>query len=299
MSESNFKVSVITSCFKGETYLSSFINQLKFQSFFPVLMWILVHNEPSPREIEIVKEFSEEFPGKIKHIIRNSVEPLGASWNRGWKTAETEYICFWNLDDCRPYDSLQRQVEALGQNPECVMAYGDFMVVPQYAAIIGKRIKTIPYNSFLFQRRFPGGAFMVWRRKVSDRIGYFDEQLQTACDYDLVTRAAVSGMKMCKTSGLVGYFTNESKGLSTQKGVDKEMIERTVVQLRYGMFDKIISKNIFDSGKYRISEILVGNNWLFIGNFVKDYALFINHRMLLQKFAGLRRLFMKLFQGVK
>jgi GT2 family glycosyltransferase len=294
MPQNNFKVSVITSSFKGEVYLRSFINQLKSQTFFPVLEWILVHNEPSLCEIEIVEEFSEEFPGKIKHIIRNSVEPLSASWNQGWKAAETEYVCFWNLDDCRPYDSLQRQVEKLEQNPDCVMAYGDFLEVPKYGSLVGKRRKTISYNAFLFQRRFPGGAFMVWRRNALDLIGYFDEQLEIACDYDLVTRAAASGLRMCKAPGIVGHFTNESKGLSTVKGPNKEVFERTVVQLRYGMYDKALPKNIPDSNKYRISEILMGGSWFSVKMFVKNYASFIQHRMFLQNLAGIRRFVMKL-----
>lgn len=297
MLEGNFKVSVITSCYKGEIYLSSFINQLKLQSFFPVLEWIFIHNEPSQREIEIVKGFDLELPGKINHIIRDSVEPLSASWNRGWKSAKTEYICFWNLDDCRPYDSLQRQVERLEQNPECAMTYGDFIEVVQYGSLVGKRMRTIPYNIFLFQRRFPGGAFMVWRRNISDQIGYFDEQLQIACDYDLVTRAAVSGLKMCKTAGLVGYFTNESKGLSTVKGVKKEVVERTIVQLRYGMFDKIFPENVLDAKKYRISEILIDGNWFLIESFVRGYASYIKRRMFLYKLASVRAFFMRLFRS--
>lgn len=297
MSINFFKVSVITSCFKGDAYLSSFINQLKMQSFFPVLEWILVHNEPSPSEVEIVEEFSKEFPGKIKHIIVDSVEPLSASWNRGWRISKADYICFWNLDDCRPCDSLQRQVVELEQNPDCVMTYGDFVEVPQYGTIIGKRVKAIPYNTYRFQRKFPGGAFMVWRRNVSDRIGYFDEQLKIACDYDLVTRAAASRLRMCRTSGLIGYFTNESKGLSTKAGVNKELVERTVVQLRYGMFDKIISKKLLGIERYRISEVLAGNNWVPVGNYVKDYTLFIKRRMVLQRLAGIRKLIMKFLGG--
>jgi GT2 family glycosyltransferase len=300
MPENNFKVSVITSCFKGEKYLEPFISQLKKQSFFSVLEWIFVHNEPSLRELEIIREFGEEFPGKLKHIIKNPVEPISASWNRGWNTAEAEYVCIWNLDDCRPYDSLQRQVETLEHNPDCVMSYGDYMVVTQYGSTVGEKIKTHPYNAFLFQRKFPGGACMVWRRNVLDRLGYFDEQLQIACDYDLVTRAAASGLKMCKTSGLVGYFTNESKGLSTIKGANKEVVERTVVQMRYGMFDKVVQENLLlGAEKYRISEILVENDWFPIENFVKGYSTFIKQRMFLKKLAGIRRFFTKLLGGGK
>jgi GT2 family glycosyltransferase len=294
MSEKLFRVSIISSCFRGDAYLSSFIDQLISQTLFPMLEWVLIHNEPSPHEMEIVKEFQERFPEKIKHFVIHPVEPLSASWNRGWKSASAEYVSFWNLDDCRPQDSLQRQVETLEQNPDCVMTYGDYMEVRQYGNLSGRWKKTPPAHTIVLQRVFPGGAFMVWRRNAVERLGYFDEQLHIACDYDLVTRAAASGMKICKTSGLVGYFTNEGVGLSTIKGTNKETVERTVVQLRYAIFDKVIPENTLDAKNYRISEILIEGRWFSLAQFVRNYLSYVRRRIFLQNFGGLRKFFIRI-----
>ena len=294
MSEKVFRLSIISSCFRGDAYLSSFIDQLMSQTLFPRLEWVLIHNEPSPHEMEIVKEFQERFPEKIKHFVIHPVEPLSASWNRGWKCASAEYVSFWNLDDCRPQDSLQRQVETLERNPDCAMTYGDYLEVPQYGSSSGIWRKTPPAYITLLRRVFPGGAFMVWRKNAAERIGYFDEQLNIVCDYDLVTRAAVSGMKICKTSGLVGYFTNEGLGLSTINGTNKVTVERTVVQLRYALFDKVIPDNILDAKNYRISEILIEGHWFSLIVFVRNYLSYVRRRMFLQKLGGLRRFFMRI-----
>jgi glycosyltransferase involved in cell wall biosynthesis len=298
MSEKAFRLSIISSCFRGDAYLSSFIDQLMSQTLFPGLEWVLIHNEPSPREMEIVKGFQERFPEKIKHFVIHPVEPLSASWNRGWKCASAEYVSFWNLDDCRPKDSLQRQIETLERNPDCVMTYGDYLEVKQYGSSSGIWRKTPPAYTILLRRVFPGGAFMVWRKNAAERLGYFDEQLNIACDYDLVTRAAVSGMKLCKTSGFVGYFTNEGVGLSTIKGTNKETVERTVVQLRYAIFDKVIPENTLDAKNYRISEILIEGHWFSLAVFVKNYLSYVRRRMFLQNLSGLRKFFMSIL-GIK
>jgi glycosyltransferase involved in cell wall biosynthesis len=296
MSEKAFRVSVISSCFRGDAYLSSFIDQLVSQTLFPRLEWVLIHNEPSSYEMEIVKGFQQQFPEKIKHFVIHPVEPLSASWNRGWKYASGEYVSFWNLDDCRPQDSLQRQVETLERNLECAMTYGDYLEVPQYGSSSGIWKKTPPAYTILLQRIFPGGAFMVWRKNTAERLGYFDEQLTIACDYDLVTRAAVSEMKTCKTSGLVGYFTNEGVGLSTMKGTNKETVEKTVVQLRYAMFDKVLPENILDAENYRISEVLIDGHWFSLAVFVRNYVSYIRRRTFLQNFRGLRKFFMRILR---
>lgn len=135
---------------------------------------------------------------------------------------------------------------------------------------------------------------MVWRKNAAERLGYFDEQLHIACDYDLVTRAAASGMKICKTSGLVGYFTNEGVGLSTIKGTKKETVEKTVVQLRYAIFDKVIPKSTSDAKDYRISEILIEGQWFSLALFVRNYLSYVRRRMFLQNLGGLRKFFMRI-----
>ncbi|MDD2921515.1 MAG: glycosyltransferase [Anaerolineales bacterium] len=299
MPSEKIRVSVITSCFNGEAYLSSFIDQLTSQTIFPALEWILIHNEPTPREMDIIKEFQARFPEKIKHIVTRPVEPLSASWNRGWKAACADHASFWNLDDCRPDDALQRQVETLEQNPDCMMTYGDFIEVSQYGSTIGLH-RSVPSNyANRFRRTFPGGAFMVWRRNGAEKIGYFDEQLHIACDYDLVTRAAVEGLKMKKTEGVIGYFTNQGTGLSTLKGANKEAVERTVVQLRYGMFDKAASEHISDAEKYRIAEIFVGGHWLPLTAYIEQYTRYIKQRMILKKFNGMRKSLLNIFGGAR
>jgi len=61
----NVKISTITSCFKGEKYLESFLKNVSEQTILDKIEIVLVHNEPTEKEIELVKNFQEKYPGVI------------------------------------------------------------------------------------------------------------------------------------------------------------------------------------------------------------------------------------------
>ena len=60
------KVSVITSYFKGEKYLPTFIENLKSQTIFDSLELCFNHNEPTQNELEMVKTIPDK---NINHQI--------------------------------------------------------------------------------------------------------------------------------------------------------------------------------------------------------------------------------------
>ena len=51
------------------------------------------------------------------------------------------------------------------------------------------------------------GPFRAWKKVIHEKIGYFDEQLRSGADFDLMVRVAIV-YKMKKTQGLLGYYLN-------------------------------------------------------------------------------------------
>lgn len=250
------RVSIITSCYRGERYLASFFDQVVAQSLFPRVEVILVHNEPTPEEIAIVHHFHDQHPTNIQHLIVQPVESLGASWNRGWKASTAAYLCIWNVDDRRTPDSLERQIEYLEKHLEVVMTYGDYVTVSEYGLESGwYRVTPAEFDRKLFTREFPqGGAFLVWRKSLSERIGYFDEQFKGGADFDLSVRIALHDLITARTEGCMGYFTDAEQGISTREGASIAAIERTVIQLRYGIFDLVRWEHLAAAREYWIDR---------------------------------------------
>ena len=261
-------VSTITSCFRGERYLPQFLANVAEQTIFERTEVVLVHNEPNERETEIVRDFQARYPDHLQQIVVNPAEPVAASWNRSWCAAHGHYVCIWGVDDVRTPDSLQRQRDALDNNPEVALVYGDFVIVSDFGSTDGRYVHSLDFECEEFTRSCHLGPFPMWRKEISQRVGLFDEQFRSGPDFELAVRLALN-FQMRKVPGLLGYFTDAGTGLST--GSPLQPIERTVVELRYGIYDKLDYAYISDAQKYNIGQIRFGDTWHPVDRFVPHY----------------------------
>ena len=78
------------------------------------------------------------------------------------------------------------------------------------------------------------GPFFMWRKSINQ---YFDEQLRSGADMCFAIRLAINS-KIGMTSDILGYYLDEGKGASTN-GDGRQPLERTVLENRYGILDKI------------------------------------------------------------
>tara|TARA_Y100000034_G_scaffold133194_2_gene198033 strand:+ start:141 stop:983 length:843 start_codon:yes stop_codon:yes gene_type:complete len=270
------KISTVTSCYKGEKYLPLFLQKLPQQTIFEQLEVVLVHNEPLPQEVQLVKEFQSKYPGRLKHIIVDKVEPLYKSWNRCLEESTGQYVTIWNIDDLRTPWSLEAQVKVLDENKEIGVSHGNFIVVSQFGLTEGLfvdhfEVGTSPNKELT--RSMVLGPFFMWRKSLCKTVGYFDEQLTTGADFDLAIRLAIQ-TKIGMTSKILGYYLDEGKGASTRPN-NKQLLERTVIELRYGILDKVEKRMISEAkNNYDISRIYWGDNSSHIIEIIPNYKNF-------------------------
>jgi glycosyltransferase involved in cell wall biosynthesis len=233
------KVSTITPCYKMKNYLKLFLEELPRQHCFEYLEVVLDHNEPSEEEILLVKEFQEKYPNRIRHIIASPVDPIGVSMNRCIQEASGEYLAIWNVDDLRTPDSIFKQIEFLFNKRDYDVVHGNFVIVNKPGLKTGKLVDhsfTIE-NPKELERGMHLGPFFMFKKEVINKIGYFDEQLKSGADFDFAIRLA-KNYKIGMVPGILGYYLDEQKGLST-RGDGVQPIERTMIELRYNILDKI------------------------------------------------------------
>lgn len=293
------KVSIITSCFKGEKYLEGFFKNIIEQTIFVQCELVFVLNAPDASEIQIIEPFLTQYSDHIIFLPVESVEPLGVSWNRAWQAARGEYLAIWNVDDRRTPDSLARQVKTLDENADCALTYGDYIICPEAGNTHGIYVKTPQFKKSSFLRRFLcGGAFLMWRKTVAKDIGIFDEQFKSALDFDFVIRMVLAGKQLKRTEGLLGYFTDENKGLSTRDGAKLTFIEETVIQWRYAIYDRIKLEYLDLVKMYHIDEIKMNGSSTGIQNLVPGYQKYCQSRRFLWPVGlirnGIRLVFVKL-----
>jgi glycosyltransferase involved in cell wall biosynthesis len=290
-------ISIITSLYRSADYLPGFLESVREQSFFAECELLVVLNEPTAREKKLADEFSTRHPEQVKQFVVKPVETLGASWNRAWAAASGKYLVIWNVDDRRAPDSLERQYAALQTKPKWQLCYGDYLIVPNYGDEEGVWRHTPRYSARFFRRAQPqGGAFWMMRAELHERVGYFDEQLRVGPDFDYSVRLASRKLKMGRIPGILGYFTDEQQGLSTREGAHPSAIDRTLIQLRYGIFDKVRPEYVAETFRYRLSEVLSFGEWHSLDDYIPNYSLSVFLRRPLWLLGVLRNWLRTLFR---
>lgn len=290
------KVSTITPCFRMKKYLKGFLDELPNQTYFQNLEVVLDHNEPDSEELEWVKDFQKIYPGKIKHLITNPVISIGDSMNKCIKESTGDFLTIWNVDDLRTNNSIELQVDAMiKKNADIV--YGDYLVVRKFGSKEGKIVshKDIPDSELTRSMVF--GPFLMFKKSLCDKAGYFDSQLKSGADFDLSIRLAIHG-KAVTADGLLGYYLNEGLGASTSPN-SKQPLDRTVIELRYGIYDKIDYDYIQKTKDFDILNIVQFGKKVEIDKFVPDYANFLHNRKKIWFYRGLLRYVIKKILFVK
>ena len=223
------RVSTITPCYNMGRYIEGFLDNLSKQTHEDLEI-VLDHNDPTDAEVKLVEQYNEKYDN-IFHIKVEGVDPIGISMNRCIENASGDYLCIWNVDDLRTPDSIEVMAKALDDNPDVNFVYGNYYIVPSFGSTNGQYVDETGKEEYLKVGMILGPFFM-FRKSALKKSGVFDEQLMSGADYDLALRLAFNGKGLHIPLNL-GYYLNDGQGLST--GNKKQPIERTVIELRYGV----------------------------------------------------------------
>jgi len=255
-------------------YLKLFLDELPKQTYFQNLEIVLDHNEPDEEEIMWVREFQKKYPNKIKHIIIKNVDPIGISMNRCIKESTGEFLTIWNVDDLRTSNSIELQAQILTENINFDIVYGDYEVVDSFGKKNGKIVVHEKFPPEELTRSMIIGPFFMFRKEICNKAGYFDEQLKSGADFDFAIRLALHGVAKSINKNL-GYYLNEGLGASTRPN-SKQPLERTVIELRYGIYDKIDYSFLPDALNYEIYNTIQFGKKIPVNDLAPNYQEYIS-----------------------
>lgn len=227
-------ISTITPCFNMGKYLPLFLEELPRQTIFDQIEIVLDHNDPTDEELDLVKQFQQNYPGRLKHIITTPVEPIGVSMNTCIKESSGDFLTIWNVDDLRTPYSIEEQLKH-HKRTGCDFIHGNFVIVNQFGSKYGKYIDHTQYtgDNPEVKRAMAFGPFFMFKKELLKKTGMFDEQLKSAADYDLCMKLVRNSDVECVPK-VLGYYLDEGKGAST-RGDGLQQLERTVVEMRYSL----------------------------------------------------------------
>ncbi|HTI92581.1 MAG TPA: glycosyltransferase [Puia sp.] len=251
-------ISIITSLYRCASFLQEFLLHYGRIENIQECELILVHNDPTDEELDLIDKYRQPSMRLVHLLVKR--EGLYASWNRAVRTAAGEYLAIWNVDDIRTSGSLIAQKTALEQS-NAAICYGDFYGTNTYGPYPDKLYEypTYDYCKKEAFKRHIIGCFPMWRKTIHEQIGFFDEQFKLVSDYEFQLRV-IRRLPLVKATPVLGYYLEHAgHKLSSNRRVQHR--ERTAVELRYRMYDKILLHFLpFISG-YRVNHVLSFGKW--------------------------------------
>jgi len=234
-------------------------------------------NAPSQLELKILKNFLDSYPDRIKVLHSKEVANISTSMNRSIQNSDADTLAIWNVDDLRSSDSLENQYLALQAHGKPSFTVDSFEVVNKFGQISGRVVKHEDLTQDELLTGMYLGPFFMFSKEIIEIIGYFDEQLYSGADFDFAIRLA-RAVDPVFPAGVAGYYLDEGMGASTRPN-SLQALERTVIELRYGIFHKIDRRFIYPASQYVIPSILNGGQYVSLSAIFRDYSDYIGKKL--------------------
>jgi GT2 family glycosyltransferase len=270
------KISSITPCYNGGKYLEGFLGNITSMVNLDEVEIVLDHNAPEQWEIDMVKQFQEQYPGVLVHNVKEHVDNIARSMNDCWNLASGDYVAIWNIDDLRVPNSLKLQADFLDANPTYGVVHGNFVIVNTFGSGAGRLVDHSQYCTphHELTRGMVTGPFLMWKKSLKESCGMFDEQLVSGADFDLSIRLAANS-KVGTVDEILGAYLDEGQGASTRPN-NKQPLERTVIELRYGIHDKINNQYLDEAKEnYNIDELSWYDTTKNVSEVIRDFPEFL------------------------
>lgn len=180
-------VSIVIPVFNGERFLAQAIESILQQHWSPLEI-IVVDDGSTDRSAEI----AEGYRGTVK-CIRQSHAGLPATRNVGFASAEHSYLLPFDSDDLMCSDAIATRMDYLKKHPECEILVGYFKSFGDFDSDECETEKyVVPEDP---QKGHVAGTSLI-HRSVFDRIGGFNERLQTISDLEWFVRCQEAGINI-------------------------------------------------------------------------------------------------------
>lgn len=184
-------VSIIIPVHNGEKYIKESINSCLNQTYINTEI-VVVDDASTDNTVSLLKEYGNQ----IKVISVEKQNGLGNVINIGIRASKGKYIARMDADDVMYPTRLERQVEYLENNPDCVAVGGQIDMIDESGNVTGHREypltdRELRKNLFLFQP-FAHPAVTL-RKDTLEEIGLYPEDMWKVEDVKLFLTLSTKG----------------------------------------------------------------------------------------------------------
>lgn len=205
------QVSVIIPAYNAETTIQETVESVLNQTFSNFEL-IIINDASTDSTLEIITSIQDPRIKVFSHTNGNA----GASRNCGIDRASGSFIAFLDADDIWAPDKLEKQLQALQENPQAAVAYtwvdcidefGNFLRHGSHFSYSGDVLAKLLLTNFL-----DNGSNPLIRKQALSEVGEFDEVLTNSEDRDMYIRLALRYHFVAVPSPLTFYrITGKTK----------------------------------------------------------------------------------------
>jgi glycosyltransferase involved in cell wall biosynthesis len=209
-------VSVVVPSYNTARYIGEALDSIFAQTFRD--FEVIVVNDESPDTSEL-ERILQNYQDRI-HYIRQQNRGPGGARNTGMRQAKGEFLAFLDSDDIWSPDFLAEQLKFLAENPSVDMVCADCVFFGN-GELNGKSWRSLhPIEPpVTLEKILPthGGAFpsfVLLRRQMFLKVGFFDEELRIFEDYHYWLRLLHCGGNMAYSQKILGKRRTHTESIT-------------------------------------------------------------------------------------
>lgn len=219
-------VSVITPSYNQGEFLARTLESVLSQEGVH-LEYLVFDGGSTDDSVAIIERYSDHLDFWVSEPDRGQSHAI----NKGFTRATGDIVTWLNSDDVLLPGALRTVVEAFRRDPTADAVYGNFVYIDRHDRVLRKRrvFKSFRYETLLYHD-YLGQPAVFYRRRVLDRIGLLDEDLEYSMDWDFFLRMKRACRMIHVGAFLAGYRLHDEAKTSQEGEAEYSACLRSIFE---------------------------------------------------------------------
>lgn len=229
MKHENPRISVLMSVYNGQDYLKAAIDSILTQTFED-FEFLIIDDCSTDDSWEILSVYADQ-DSRIRLVKNFENIGLTKSLNKGLRLVKGAYVARQDADDISLPQRLEKQVDVLNGNPNCVLVSCNLRPIDARGAIIKDlacHSALVPWY-LIFYNRIAGHSQVMYRRDSVLSLDGYDEHYRYSQDYELWIRLSTLGDFTILPDVLL-LRRHHPQSISARKAADQEALNLAQTQ---------------------------------------------------------------------
>ncbi len=180
---------MVTPSFNQAAFLERTIRSVLDQGY-PNLEYIIVDGGSTDGSREIIERYADRLAFWVSEKDRGQAHAI----NKGLQRATGDWVAWQNSDDIYYPGAFDALARAALRHPAADLIIGNVLLIDAQDRVLrDMRYVTPSYRALLAEGMVLTNQAAFWRRSAHDRVGWVDESLHCAFDYDWFLRLLEHG----------------------------------------------------------------------------------------------------------